>query len=267
MLLDLNPVAFHIGPLAVRWYGIFMAISFLVGAWYLYQEGMRRGLREDFLLNLAMIVVVAGVVGARLLFVLANYPEWFVREPVQVLKIYEGGLAWHGGLLGGVLAGWWYVRRHKKEFNLLADLAVPGLALGYAMIRIANVFNQEVLGRPTDLWFGRWPAQPIGTLIGLVLLLRYFYVERKNPPSGYQFWSFIFYHQLLRGLIEETVRENPLEVWGYVVPHWGLGFFTLAQLTTPLIMLLAYYFMRKARLKGPSGGGSYRLTLFPRPRS
>jgi len=266
LLLDLNPIAFHIGPLAIRWYGLFMALSFLIGSWYLYREGLRRGLSEDFLLNLAIIVVVSGVVGARLLFVLANYPEWFIRDPVQVLKVYEGGLAWHGGLLGGVLAGWWYVRKHKLDFDALADLAVPGMAIGYAFIRIANIFNQEVLGRPTDLWFGRWPAQPIGTLIGLILLIRYFYLQRREVPAGYQFWSFIFYHQLLRGLVEETVRDNPLVVWGYIVPGWGLGFFTLAQLSTPFIMLFAYYFMRRARTKGRPGPRSYRLTLISRPK-
>ncbi|MGB9847009.1 MAG: prolipoprotein diacylglyceryl transferase, partial [Desulfotomaculales bacterium] len=141
LLVDLNPVAFHIGPLAVRWYGIFMAFSFLVGTWYLYTEARRKGLDEDFLLNLSIVSIIAGVVGSRLTFVAANYPEWFIRDPVQILKIYEGGLAWHGGLFGGALAGWWYCRRKRVSFSLLADLAVPGLALGYAMIRIANIFN------------------------------------------------------------------------------------------------------------------------------
>ncbi|MDN5347236.1 MAG: phosphatidylglycerol---prolipoprotein diacylglyceryl transferase [Clostridia bacterium] len=259
MLVDLNPVVFQLGPLAVRWYGIFMALSFLAGTWYLYNEGRRRGLEEDFLLNLAILVIIAGVVGARLLFVLANFPEWFIRNPLQILKIYEGGLAWHGGLLGGLLAGWWYTWRKGISFNLLADLAVPGLAVGYFMIRIANIFNQEVLGRPTDFWFGPWPAQPIGSFIALILLLRYFYMEKKEPPVGYQFWSFIFYHQLLRGLVEETIRDNPLVVWGYIVPRWGLGFFTLAQLATPFVMTFAYWMMRRTR--STPRGRRYCLTI------
>ncbi|MGB9903887.1 MAG: prolipoprotein diacylglyceryl transferase [Desulfotomaculales bacterium] len=246
MLVDLNPVAFHIGPLAVRWYGIFMAFSFLVGTWYLYTEARRKGLDEDFLLNLSIVSIIAGVVGSRLTFVAANYPEWFIRDPVQILKIYEGGLAWHGGLFGGALAGWWYCRRKRVSFSLLADLAVPGLALGYAMIRIANIFNQEVLGRPTGFWFDRWPAQPIACAMALFMLARYFYLQKKKLPEGYQFWSFIFYHQLLRGAVEETIREMPLVAWGYVVPGWGLGFFTVAQLTTPLIMGLAYFMMRQS---------------------
>ncbi|BCV20273.1 prolipoprotein diacylglyceryl transferase [Moorella sp. Hama-1] len=264
MLVDLNPIAFHLGPIAVRWYGIFMALSFLVGSWYLYREGLRRGLDEDFLLNLAIIVIIFGVIGARLVFVLANYPGWFLTDRLQVLKIYEGGLSWHGGLLGGFLSGWLYARRKKVDVNKLADMVVPGLAFGYFLVRIANIFNQEVLGRPTDFGFGRWPAQLIGSAIGIILLTRYFYVESKNPPPGYQFWSFIFYHQILRAVVEESVRDNPLSALGYVVPHWGLGFFTLTQLTTPPILILAYYFMWRSRRQAGGGRENYRLDLSSR---
>jgi len=236
----------------VRWYGVFMALSFLFGAWYLYRMGLRRGLNEDFLLNLAIIVIVFGVIGARLMFVLANFPGWFVSDRLQILKIYEGGLSWHGGLLGGLLSGVLYLRWKNIDINRVIDLAVPGLAFGYFLVRIANIFNQEVLGRPTDFWFGRWPAQLVGSAIGLILLLRFFYVQSKNPPDGYQFWSFIFYHQLFRAVFEETVREMPLELVGYIVPGWGLGFFTLVQITTPFVLLLAYYYMRQSQRRARS---------------
>lgn len=249
ILVNWDPVAFQVGPLAVRWYGIFMALSCLFGAWYLIRKGVERGLDEDALLNLVVLVVVAGVIGARLVFVLANYPEWFVRDPLEVLRIWNGGLAWHGSLLGGGLTAWWYARRRKIDFSQLADLAVPGLAFGYALVRIANIANQEVLGRVTEFAFGRWPAQLIGSAIGLILLVRFFYVEAKKPPGGYQFWSFIFYHQLLRGLVEETVRDNSMALLNYIVPYWGLGFFTWAQLATPLILLLAYIMMRRSQAR------------------
>lgn len=251
MLLNLDPYVFRLGSFGVRWYGLFMALSFLVGTWYLLQQGRRRGLSEEFLLNLALLVIVGGVVGARLVFVLANYPSWFIEDPLQVVRVWQGGLAWHGGLLGGFLAGWYYVSRHGLSVHELADWAVPGIALGYAAIRLANIFNQEVLGRFTDFWFGRWPAQPIAMALALLLLLRYFYLARRNPPPGYQFWSFVFYHQLLRGVVEESIRDMPLVVWGKVYPNLGLGFFTMAQLATPAVMLLAYYFMRRARHRRP----------------
>ncbi len=247
MLLNWNPVAFQLGPLAVRWYGIMMALSFLFGIWYLVRKGVARGLDEDAVFNLGLLAMVSGIVGARLLFVLANYPEWFIQDPFQIVKIWEGGLAFIGGLIGGFVAAWLYARKKKLDFSLLADLAVPGICLGYALIRVANIANQEVLGRMTGLFFGRWPAQPIGSAIGVILLVRYFYVEAKKPPAGYQFWSFVFYWQLGRGLIEETVRDNPLAGIRYVVPHWGLGFLTATQWSTPLVMLLAYLMMRRSQ--------------------
>jgi phosphatidylglycerol:prolipoprotein diacylglycerol transferase len=261
VLVNWNPVAFAIGPVEVRWYGIAMALSFLFGIWYLVRKGVDRGLDEDALFNLAILVIVAGIVGARLVYVLTNNPQWFVHDLPEVFKIWHGGLAWHGGLLGGILVGWWYGRRKKMDFNLLADLAVPGLALGYCLVRIANIANQEVLGRMTGFAFGRWPAQPIGSAIGLILLIRFFYVEAKRPPAGYQFWSFIFYHQLLRGVVEESVRDNTLALLGYVMPHWGLGFFTLTQLATPPILLIAYLLMRYSQSRQRRSRGGLWPTL------
>jgi phosphatidylglycerol:prolipoprotein diacylglycerol transferase len=249
ILVNWNPIAFHIGPVDVRWYGIMMALSFLFGIWYLVRKGVEWGLDEDALFNLSLLIIVAGIVGARLVFVLTSDPQWFVHDLPEVFRIWHGGLAWHGGLLGGFLAGWWYTRRKKLDLALMADLAVPGLAIGYCLVRIANIANQEVLGRMTDFGFGRWPAQLVGSAIGLILLIRYFYVNTKRPPLGYQFWSFIFYHQLLRGVIEESVRDNPLYVIHYVVPHWGLGFVTMTQWATPPILLLAYLAMRYCRAK------------------
>ncbi|AIS52773.1 prolipoprotein diacylglyceryl transferase Lgt [Thermoanaerobacter kivui] len=241
----INPYAFKIGPIAVHWYGIFMALSIAIGAYYLYKQAMKLNYDEDFLLNLLMVVVISGVVGARLMFVLANYPEWFIKNPIQVLKIYEGGLSWHGAVLGGFLAGLYYCRKKGVRINPLEDFAVLGLAIGNILVRIGNIFNQEVLGRPTEFAFGRWPAQLVGVAMGMILLTRYFYIQKKHMPDGYQFWSFIFYYQLMRGLIEETVRDNPL-IWPvYLNEKWGIGFFTLTQLVTPFILILAYWMIRR----------------------
>ncbi len=223
-----------------------MGISFLIGTYYLLQQGRKKGLDEDFLLNLAIITLLGGIVGARLVFVMANFPYWFINNPIQVLKIYQGGLAWHGGLLGGLLSGITYAYKKKQNVNMLMDLTVPGLAAGYMLVRIGNIFNQEVLGRTTQLGFERWPAQLIGSGIGLVLLIRYFILQKKDIKPGYQFWSFIFYHQLLRGLVEETIRDNPLFIIGYLNTTVGIGFFTLTHLITPAVLILAYIMMKRS---------------------
>ncbi len=243
----LSPYAFHLGPIGVHWYGIFMVLSIVIGGWYMYRRGTAAGLEDDLLVNLAVWAIVGGIVGARVVFVLANDPQWFWLDPLQTLRIWQGGLAWDGGLLGGILTGWWYAAHKGYAVSQFLDWAVPGLSLGYILVRIGNIFNHEVLGRHTAFFFGRWPAQLIGSFIGLVLLLRYFYLEKKKMPVGYQFWSFSFYYQIGRGFIEETVRNNPLYFIHYINHTLGIGFATLEQIFTPFILLISWLGMRQMK--------------------
>lgn len=234
----LNPVIFTIGPLEVRFYGVFMALSIILGSVYLLRKGKKRGFSEERLLTMVFLVVVFGIVGARLLFVAANFPSWFRDEPWRILKIYQGGLAWHGGLLGGVVAAFWYLRfQARYDFHAVADLAVPGITLGYTLIRLANILNRENVGRMTGFSFSRWPVQWIAVLFSGLLLIRHFALEKRKLPDGYRFWSFVFYHQIFRAAIEETLREMPLMVPVYENPLLGIGFFTMVQVTTPLVLL------------------------------
>ncbi len=241
---SLNPYAFHIGPIGVHWYGIFMVMAILGGSYYLIERGKQLGEDPDALSNILLWTVLWGVIGARVVFVLANEPQWIWTDPVQTLKIWDGGLAIDGALGFGVLAFWWQLRKKPLVFNHIVDWAIPGIALGIFMVRIGNVFDHQVLGRMTELGFGRWPEQLWGSFIGLFLILRYFWVERrKSVPPGYQFWSGMFYYAILRGFIGETTRNNPLYIWHYINPHWGIGFTTLMQLFTPPIMIFTGWLM------------------------
>ncbi|SHE39803.1 phosphatidylglycerol:prolipoprotein diacylglycerol transferase [Caldanaerobius fijiensis DSM 17918] len=247
MELPLNPIAFHIGPIAVHWYGIFMAISIGIGMYYLYKKAIANGYDDDFITNLLLLVVICGVIGARLMFVLTNTPQWFINDPLQILKVYQGGLSWHGAVLGGFLAGLWYCRKKGKRINPLEDYAVVGLAVGNILVRIGNIFNHEVLGRTTIFAFRRWPDQLIGVSIGIILLIRYFYLQKKGVPEGYQFWSFIFYYQLIRGVVEETFKDTPLLLPIYYNRALGIGLLTTTQVVTPFILLLAYWMMVRVK--------------------
>lgn len=238
-IAKLHPIAFSIGPLGVHWYGIFMVGAIFGGAYYLIERGKQLGENPDTLSNVIFKTVLWGVVGARLVFVLANDPSWIWTNPIQILRIWDGGLAYDGAVGMGVLALWYQLRKKPLIFNHIVDWTVPGIALGIFMVRIGNIFNHEVLGRMTELGFGRWPEQLWGSFIGVFLILRYFSRERHGAsPPGYQFWSAMFYYALLRGVIGETTRDNPLYVWHYVNAHWGLGLTTLMQLFTPPILVL-----------------------------
>jgi phosphatidylglycerol:prolipoprotein diacylglycerol transferase len=219
-----------------------MAVAVGWGFYYLLRDGRRLGYGDDFLYNLTYIIVIAGVIGARFIYVVTNW-SYFVRDPAAIIRVDMGGLSIHGAVLGGALAALPYLRKHKASFNELADLVVPGLGIGIALVRWANIINQEVMGRFTTGGF-QHPAQIYGSLIGVILLIINAALSRKKPPVGYRFWSFVLYYTLLRGIIEETFRANPLYVGGWVT-SWGGGFFTLTQLITPLLAVAAWWLRRR----------------------
>lgn len=261
MLLDVDPVMIRLGPLAIRWYGFFMAVSIGVGLYYLVREGLRAGFDEDFLYLAGLSAVVVGVIGARVGYVVTNWP-FYASRLAEIPRLDHGGLSIHGAVVGGAvgLYGFLLRRRRAGAFRRLADLTVPGIAVGIMLVRIGNIFNQEVLGRETVLWaFGRHPAQVYGSLLGVVLLILHNVVARRRPapPPGYLFWNFVLYYSLLRGLVEETFRDNPLYAVGYVDPALGAGFFTLTQLITVPLVLLAWWARGQTarRAAGPAAMG------------
>ncbi len=249
---DPNPFVFRIGGFGVRWYGLLLAISIGVGVWYILSESNRRGWDEDAMLTAILSGLLAGIAGARAIFVLTNWSV-YSQIPAEIIRIDRGGLSWHGALLGGIIAAWIYLRRKSFNFGAVLDTSVPGLSLGYTLVRIANIFNQEVLGRYSELLGTRHPAQIYGSLIGLLLLLRYFWLQRRDIdlPHGYQFWSYFWWYSILRAVVEETVRANPLYLVQYIDEYWGIGFFTLTHLLTPAMLLVTWYFLDLIRHDSP----------------
>lgn len=244
--MQIDPVLVRIGPLALRWYGLLMAASVAIGFYYFRRDAQKLGYDEDSLYNIILFAVVGGILGARAVYVLTNWPA-YSNSLWAILRIDQGGLSFHGGIIGGALAGGWYVSRRQFSFNELADLVVPGIAVGIMLVRIANLINGEVLGRPMEIGLlARQPAQWIGSAVGVILLVIHNVLARRRPPAGYLFWSFVFYYSILRGVIEESVRANPLYAWGYINHTLGIGFFTLTQLVTPFFVLLGWYMRRRA---------------------
>lgn len=258
MLVDWDPILVRIGPLAIRWYGVFMAASMAIGLYYMVKHGRRRGYEEDFLYTLSALVIAGGVVGARVVYVLTNWGDYF-RPGVpwtEVFRVDHGGLSLHGALLGGALTLWWSLRRSFAEpvwphFNRLLDLMVPGIAVGYALVRIGNIFNQEVLGNPTTaLPFPRHPLQLYASAAGLALLLLHNRLARRQPPAGYLFWSFLYYYQWWRLLIEESLREVPIAVPVYANTSYGIEVITVTQVATWPLLIAAWWLRRKSSRDG-----------------
>jgi phosphatidylglycerol:prolipoprotein diacylglycerol transferase len=150
MMRSPGAVALQIGPFTLRWYGILMAGAMAIGLWLAHRDALRRGIDPEPLLKASELALLGGLIGARLYYVLFNL-DYYSQFPWKVFAVWEGGLAIHGGVIGGVLLGggyaWW---RGLPVLGYL-DIAAPSLALGQAIGRWGNFFNEEAFGTPTDL--------------------------------------------------------------------------------------------------------------------
>ncbi len=143
-------IAFEIGRFAIRWYGLLIATAVLLGTSLAHREALRRKEDPEPLLNAIVLSVLSALVGARLYYVLFNW-GYYGQNPGKILAVWEGGLAIHGGILGGGLAILLYARHYRLPVWIYCDIIVPFLALGQAIGRWGNFFNQEAFGTPTTL--------------------------------------------------------------------------------------------------------------------
>jgi phosphatidylglycerol---prolipoprotein diacylglyceryl transferase len=145
-----GPIALQVGPFTLRWYGVLMAGAMALGLWLAHRDARRRGLDPDSLLKAAELALLGGLVGARLYYVAFNL-DYYARFPAKIFAVWEGGLAIHGGVLGGILIGGGYAWLRSLPVRAYLDVAAPSLALGQALGRWGNFFNEEAFGTPTDL--------------------------------------------------------------------------------------------------------------------
>jgi phosphatidylglycerol:prolipoprotein diacylglycerol transferase len=148
-----SPVALQLGPIGIPWYGIGYAVSIAFGIWLIARQARRRGLDPEFINDALILVVVVGIIGARLYHVI---DEWQLYEH-DLLKIVlppYSGLALYGGVAGGILGLYIATRRKQQAFLAWADVAIPSLFFGQAIARWGNFFNQELYGPPTNLPWG-----------------------------------------------------------------------------------------------------------------
>ncbi len=144
----------------IYWYGILIVAGALAGAFIATREAKRRGIDPDHVWNALLVALILGVIGARLYHVISSPAgtnigfQYYMENPVEILNFRQGGLGIYGAVAGGVLALYLYARWAKINFLSLIDIAIPGLAIGQAIGRWGNFFNQELYGFPTDLPWG-----------------------------------------------------------------------------------------------------------------
>jgi phosphatidylglycerol---prolipoprotein diacylglyceryl transferase len=186
-----DPAIFRFGPFEVRWYGLFFALGFFLGFQIMAQIYRREGRDLATLSDLLLYLMIGTIVGARLGHVLFYQPDYFLAHPLEILMIWRGGLASHGGFIGVLIAIYLFLKKHRDmRFVELADrLTIPCL-LAAALIRVGNFFNSEIVGIPSNLpWaivfarvddIPRHPAMLYEALAYFSAFCMLYYADRKT---------------------------------------------------------------------------------------
>ena len=245
---NLDPVAFAIGPLSVRWYGIAYVAGFLFSALIIWRLAKRWKLNfdEDALLTIVCCIVVGVILGARLGYCLVYGNVNYLEQPLELLAFNHGGMSFHGGLVGAVIGGIVASRLVHMPFASLADMCAIAAPVGLFFGRCANFVNGELWGAVTDLPWGvvfggtagslpRHPSQLYEALLeGVLLFCLLIVLSRKVPPRprGTFIGVFLLFYGVARFLIE-FVRQPDAHI-GYLYGGW----LTMGQvLSVPLIVI------------------------------
>lgn len=216
---NLNPVFLHLGPVEIRYYGLFYVIGLIV-AYLMLKHFSKKGeldLDDDDLLDFILYAALGILLGSRIFyFIFYNFPL-FLKNPLQLFYLWEGGMSFHGGVIGVAVAGIIFCKVKKKDFFEIADVVVLPLTLALALGRVGNFINGELYGRPTSLpWamdFGdgvpRHPSQLYESAKNLFMFTVLWITKSKILPKGFRFWLFIFMYGALRFTIEFVREPDP----------------------------------------------------------
>jgi len=224
-----GPIALQIGPLAIRWYGILMATAMAVGLWLAYRDARRRGVDPEELLKASELALLGALVGARLYYVAFTW-DYYGRVPLKIFAVWEGGLAIHGGILGGLLLGGGYAWWRSLPLPRYLDIVAPSLALGQAIGRWGNFFNEEAFGTPTSLPWKLYIAPPHRPLL-------YAQEEFFHPTFLYESLWDLFVFVLLMWVFRDRVKRAPSCLFWIYVGFYSVGRLFVEGLRTDSLML------------------------------
>lgn len=237
----MNPIAFEVFGIAVRWYGILISTGMIIGTILAIRETKRLGLDENLIIDFILVMIPAAIVGARLYYVIFNW-SYYNGDIMQMINLRQGGLAIHGGVIGGVIAGLIYARVKDIGFWQLADIISPSLILGQAIGRWGNFVNKEAHGGPTDLPWGivvdgvkvhpTFLYESLWNFGIFIFLMKY----RKNKKfDGELFYLYLILYSVGRFFIEGMRTDSLM-----------LGPLRVAQvLSLSLILIFTFLLLRK----------------------
>jgi phosphatidylglycerol:prolipoprotein diacylglycerol transferase len=235
----MDPVLIQLGPLVIRWYGAMIALACLVGLWLAGKEAARKGIGKEKINDFFLYAMIGAISGARLYYIAFTDVAQFWRDPLSIFAIWQGGLAIHGAILGGLLSGVLYTRRNKIFFGKFADTFAPSLILGQAIGRIGCFFNGDAHGYPTNLPWGMiyspespagqmFPGQPLHPtqlyeMIFNLIIFGIVWIMRKNMKvDGHLFLLYIILYFAAR-IFVEYFRADKLIYLGNISAAQSIG--------------------------------------------
>lgn len=223
-----DPVAFRLGPLAVRWYGIVIGAALALGTFLSLREARRQGVEEDFMLDLYLRVIPAAIIGGRLYYVIFTW-DYYRNNLLQIFAIRSGGMAIHGAILGGLLVGYIFAKRRKQSLWQLLDIVAPYLILGQAIGRWGNFFNQEAHGGVVSEEF-------ISIFPGFIKKQMNINGQYYHPAFLYEsIWDFLVFLLLI------SIRRKPFlhkgDLFLLYIIFYSIGRFFIEGIRTDSLML------------------------------
>lgn len=250
----IDPVAVRVGGLAIRWYGLAYVAGFIAAGLLLraLNRRWRVGLSDDAQLDIVLGAVAGVIVGGRLGYVLFYDLGAYLKAPLTVFAVWDGGMSFHGGLAGILLAGILLARHEKVPFLRLADMGAVGAPIGFGLGRLANFVNGELWGRTTTMPWGmvfpgagplpRHPSQLYEALLeGVVLFCVMFALSRRKRPDGFMLGMMLALYGVFRILVE-FVREPDVQL-GLVAGPFSMG----QLLSVPMVLVGVVLVVRAMR--------------------
>jgi phosphatidylglycerol:prolipoprotein diacylglycerol transferase len=249
----INPVLVRIGPVAVHWYGIAYVIAF-VGSALIARHLIKHWhlpLTDDDLIEIVLAAIIGVIVGSRLGYVIVYGGATYWRHPLEIFAIWDGGMSFHGGLVGILTAGWVESRRKPVTFLRLCDIGAVGAPIGFFFGRLSNFVNDELWGRTTSVPWGmvfpgagplpRHPSQLYEAFLeGAVLFTVMVLLSRKKRPDGRITGWFLVLYGVFR-IFVEFFRQPDVQL-GFIV-----GPFTMGQLLSVPVVAAGIWLLWYAR--------------------
>lgn len=250
-------IALTIGSVDIYYYGIIMALAILIGIIVILMVKNRfyPEISSDRIFDISFILIIAGIFGARLYYVLLDY-KYFIKYPIEIPAVWHGGISIQGAVLMGIIAGFFYVKKHKINFFKYADLFIFGLVSGQIIGRWGNFFNSEAFGLPCNLpWklFIPYSNRPLEyknqeffhpaflyeSLLNMgILFILYLMISKcKKRKDGVIFFSYIILYSIARILVEAIRTDSVLNINGIHIAHIASSIYIIAGIIGLFIIM------------------------------